>query len=69
MGELDPLLQKLQKAKFTGSLDLRFEAGEIASARLTHFLPFSELSRQLPGVGSHWNQTISFDTKVRKVQH
>jgi hypothetical protein len=40
---LQPLLNKLEKARFTGTLDLHFEAGQVASARLTHFLPFAEI--------------------------
>ncbi len=45
--KLQPLLDKLEKAKFTGELHLRFEAGQMASAELIHLLPFSELGREL----------------------
>ena len=47
---LKALLDKLEKAKFTGKLTLRFEVGQVASAELVHFLPFSELERTLPTV-------------------
>jgi hypothetical protein len=46
--ELSPLFTKLKKARFTGSLELRFEDGQPASATLTHYLPFSEIGRALP---------------------
>jgi hypothetical protein len=46
--DLDKLLSKLEKARFTGELHLRFESGEIAGAVLEHHLPFSELKRELP---------------------
>ena len=44
---LQPLLDKLGKAKFTGELHLRYESGQVASAELIHFLPLSELGREL----------------------
>jgi hypothetical protein len=44
---LKPLFEKLEKARFTGTLSLRFESGQVASAELIHLLPFSELSREL----------------------
>ncbi len=47
---LTPLIEKLEKAKFSGELRLRFEAGQVASASLSHFLPFSELGKELPAV-------------------
>jgi hypothetical protein len=47
---IDLLLEKLNAARFAGVLELRFEGGQVASAKLTHFLPFSELSRKLPGI-------------------
>jgi hypothetical protein len=45
--DINPLLAKLAAAKFTGTLELRLESGQLTSARLEHFLPFSELGRQL----------------------
>jgi hypothetical protein len=48
--EIDLLMKKLKAARFAGILELRFEAGLPASAKLIHFLPFSELSRELPGI-------------------
>jgi hypothetical protein len=42
------LFAKLKKAKFSGTLELRFEAGQVASATLIHSLAFSELGRALP---------------------
>jgi hypothetical protein len=48
--EITGLLEKLKKARFSGELHLRLESGEIASAKLIHLLPFSELGRELPGV-------------------
>lgn len=50
MDVLQPLFEKLVKAKFNGRLELRFEAGEIASAELHHFLPASEFQKPLPTV-------------------
>ena len=44
------LFDKLGKAKFSGELHLRFESGLIESAKLEHFLPFSELGRELPTI-------------------
>lgn len=56
---LQPLLDKLGKAKFTGELQLRLEAGQPTSATLIHLLPFSELGRELvtlePKRRSAWN--------------
>jgi hypothetical protein len=45
---LQPLFNKLTGAKFSGVLELRFESGAIAAAKLEHFLPFAELGRELP---------------------
>ncbi len=47
---LQPLLDKLQKAKFTGELRVCFEAGQPARAELIHCLPFAELGRELPTI-------------------
>jgi hypothetical protein len=47
MSQIDPLLEKLQKAHFTGELYIRFESGQPASVMLTHFLPLEELDREL----------------------
>jgi len=47
MDQLQPLFDKLEKAQFTGDLHLRFESGQVTSAELIHFLPFSELGREL----------------------
>jgi hypothetical protein len=46
--EIDKLLEKLQKARFSGELRLRLESGEIASAKLIHLLALSELSGEIP---------------------
>jgi hypothetical protein len=45
---LKPLLERPEASKFTGPLELRFESGQIASAKLEHFLPYSEFGRELP---------------------
>ena len=34
----------------SGELRLAFEAGEVTSAKLKHYLPFSELDRELPTI-------------------
>ncbi len=47
---LEPLLAKLQQARFTGELRLYFDDGQPASAKLIHSLPFSELGRELPTI-------------------
>jgi hypothetical protein len=47
---LTPLLEKLQKAKFSGDLILHFSGGEVESADLRHYLPISELKRHLPTI-------------------
>jgi hypothetical protein len=41
---LQPLFEKLEKARFTGELHLCFEDGQPASATLIHRLAFAELS-------------------------
>jgi hypothetical protein len=48
--ELQPLFEKLARARFTGKLILSFEAGQISSAFLQHYLPLSELRRELPTI-------------------
>jgi hypothetical protein len=48
--DLRPLLDRLEVAKFSGTLELRLESGIIASATLHHFLPFEELGRELPTI-------------------
>jgi hypothetical protein len=45
--KFQPLQERLEKAKFTGELYVRFESGQPASVRLTHFLPLEELDREL----------------------
>jgi len=50
MDGLQVLLGKLEKAKFTGKLEIRYENGSIAAAELRHHLPYSELGRALPTV-------------------
>jgi hypothetical protein len=47
---IDLLMEKLKAARFSGTLELRFESGQVASAKLIHFLSFKELSRPLPGI-------------------
>ena len=47
---IQPLLDKLEKARFTGTLELHFEDGQPTRAKLIHFLAFSELGRTLPTV-------------------
>ncbi len=47
MDKLQPLLTKLEASHFTGTLELRFEVGQVSSATLIHFLPFSELNKEL----------------------
>jgi hypothetical protein len=51
MEHLQALLDKLEAAKFSGTLELRFESGQVESAKLEHLLPFSELGRALPCIG------------------
>jgi hypothetical protein len=55
---LEPLFDKLKKAKFTGELRLRFEVGQPASAMLIHSLPFSEFERELPTVEPENNDEV-----------
>jgi hypothetical protein len=45
---LQPLIAKLEKAKFTGELAVRFYRGEPKDARLTHALATAEFSQPLP---------------------
>lgn len=40
---LQPLLDKLEAAKFSGELNVRFDAGQISGGTLIHLLPFSDL--------------------------
>ncbi len=47
---LQPLLDMLEKAKFTGELRVCFESGQPARAKLIHCLAFSELDRELPTI-------------------
>ncbi len=47
---LQPLFDKLAKAKFTGELRVCFESGQPARTKLIHWLPFSELGRVLPTI-------------------
>ena len=44
------LFDKLEAAKFSGELHLRLESRQIPSAKLEHFLPFSEFGRNLPTI-------------------
>lgn len=46
--KLNPLLDKLEKAKFTGELHLSFDAGQIQSARISHYLAYSQFKESLP---------------------
>jgi hypothetical protein len=57
---LKPLFEKLEKARFTGTLSLRFERGEVASAELLHLLPFSQLGRKLVTVVPEEEFTLKF---------
>ena len=50
MKALQSLFSKLEKVKFSGKLRLTFEGGKVSSAELRHYLPFSELGRELPTV-------------------
>ena len=47
---LKQLLEKLERAKFSGRLTLTFESGQISGAELRHLLPFAELQRELPAL-------------------
>ncbi len=58
---LQPLLDKLEQARFTGELRLRFESGHPARAKLIHSLAYSELRRELP--------TIEQEQERGKVAH
>ena len=46
--QLKPLLDKLEKTRFTGELRLRFESGQPPSATLIHLLAISEFRAALP---------------------
>ncbi len=52
MDDLQPLLDKLKSAKFTGTLELRIDNGEIAWAKLQHCISRSEFSKPLPVIDS-----------------
>jgi hypothetical protein len=56
---IDFLLQKLKAARFSGTLELRFESGQVASASLIHFLPFKESTSELPFIGSRRNAQLA----------
>ncbi len=58
---LQPLLDRLARARFTGELRVCFEAGQPASAKLIHSLAYSELRRELP--------TIDQEQERGKVAH
>ncbi len=47
---LQPLLDKLAPARFTGELRVCFEGGQPASAKLIHSLAYCELGRELPTI-------------------
>ena len=47
---LQPLLDKLERAKFTGRLIVDFHQGQVRAARLSHYLGWDEFSRSLPSV-------------------
>jgi hypothetical protein len=66
MEPLERLLEKLKAAKFTGELHLRFEAGEVASAKLEHFLPISEIERVLPTIEPE--PSVGTGTKFTRIQ-
>jgi hypothetical protein len=53
---LKPLFEKLASSRFTGELHIRFEDGQIESAKLEHFLAFSEFGRELPTIDGSDNQ-------------
>jgi hypothetical protein len=42
------LFTRLQDAKFSGVLKIRFEAGEVVSARLSHFLGKAAFASDIP---------------------
>jgi len=45
------LMERLQKAKFTGTLELRYSSGEVVAAELHHLLAHAEFqTRPLPVV-------------------
>ncbi len=48
MSDLQPLIEKLERAGFSGELVLHFYAGQVDSARLTHDLAHSEFRKPLP---------------------
>lgn len=48
MENLQPLLEKLEKARFSGDLVLHFSGGEVESADLNHYLAAAELCKPLP---------------------
>jgi hypothetical protein len=52
MTNMASLLERLEKAKFTGHLDLHFDRGQIVRAELRHWLANSEFTEPLPTVES-----------------
>ncbi len=58
---LQPLLDKLTKAKFTGELRVCFEEGQPASAKLIHSLAYSELGRELPTIEEQARDKVAHD--------
>ncbi len=53
---LQSLFDKLNAAKFTGTLELRLESGAIASAELRHYLANTEFLKPLPGIDDRVQQ-------------
>jgi hypothetical protein len=48
MENLQPLLDRLSAAHFSGTMELRFESGSIASAELTHFIGKDQFGADIP---------------------
>jgi hypothetical protein len=58
---MEGLLKRLADAKFTGTLRLQFDRGEVSTAELRHSLAFAEFqSRELPIVESAGQKKIDF---------
>ena len=45
---MQALLERLEKAKFSGTLELHFDHGQIVSAELRHWLVKAEFEKPIP---------------------
>ncbi len=63
MTDVSALIERLEKAKFSGTLELRLESGEIASAELHHFLANTEFLKPLPTIEDKKDESSTFRQK------